>query len=118
MSRFDDFLDAYFEAIYFTELGDLEQPPNHAELDYDSEMEQMFEAKEFYDKYKEEFKGLEEQAGHDFWLTRQGHGAGFWDRPEMYGAKMSEQLTDAAMQVGDVDELIWEVDGEIWEEDL
>lgn len=21
-----------------------------------------------------------EQAGHDFWLTRNGHGAGFWDR--------------------------------------
>ncbi len=24
--------------------------------------------------------GGEEQAGHDFWLTRNGHGAGFWDR--------------------------------------
>lgn len=22
----------------------------------------------------------EEQFGHDFWLTRNGHGAGFWDR--------------------------------------
>jgi hypothetical protein len=22
----------------------------------------------------------EEQIGHDFWLTRNGHGAGFWDR--------------------------------------
>src|ERR1017187_9161934 len=22
----------------------------------------------------------EERAGHDFWLTRNGHGAGFWDR--------------------------------------
>ena len=22
----------------------------------------------------------ESQAGHDFWLTRNGHGAGFWDR--------------------------------------
>ena len=26
------------------------------------------------------------QAGHDFWLTRNGHGAGFWDRDEeVYG---------------------------------
>ena len=26
-------------------------------------------------------KGMnEEQIGHDFWLTRNGHGAGFWDR--------------------------------------
>lgn len=26
-----------------------------------------------------------EQVGHDLWLTRNGHGAGFWDRPEVYG---------------------------------
>ena len=25
----------------------------------------------------------EEQAGHDYWLTRNGHGAGFWDRREL-----------------------------------
>jgi len=25
----------------------------------------------------------EERAGHDFWLTRNGHGAGFWDREEL-----------------------------------
>ena len=25
------------------------------------------------------------QVGHDLWLTRNGHGAGFWDRPEVYG---------------------------------
>jgi hypothetical protein len=23
---------------------------------------------------------LQNQAGHDFWLTRRGHGVGFWDR--------------------------------------
>lgn len=27
------------------------------------------------------FDGMDsEQIGHDFWLTRNGHGAGFWDR--------------------------------------
>ena len=31
--------------------------------------------------------GVEEQAGHDFWLTRNGHGAGFWDRDiSVYGS--------------------------------
>lgn len=25
----------------------------------------------------------EERAGHDFWLTRNGHGAGYWDRDEL-----------------------------------
>ena len=35
----------------------------------------------------------EEQNGHDFWLTRNGHGAGFWDRG--YG-DLGDKLTDAA----------------------
>lgn len=31
------------------------------------------------------------QAGHDFWLTRNGHGAGFWDRGlGSEGAKLSD----------------------------
>lgn len=30
------------------------------------------------------------QAGHDFWLTRNGHGAGFWDRE---GLPFGEELT-------------------------
>ncbi|MBT2609907.1 hypothetical protein J7I97_16905 [Streptomyces sp. ISL-87] len=25
------------------------------------------------------FEGRESDAGHDFWMTRNGHGAGFWD---------------------------------------
>lgn len=36
--------------------------------------------------------GTEEQAGHDFWLTRNGHAAGFWDRhSSVYG---SEEIRD------------------------
>lgn len=33
-----------------------------------------------------------ESAGHDFWLTRNGHGAGFWDRgyPETFGAELTK----------------------------
>ena len=40
----------------------------------------------------QDIKGYEEQAGHDFWLTRCGHGAGFWDGdwPEV-----GDRLTDA-----------------------
>ena len=41
-----------------------------------------------------------EQAGHDFWLTRNGHGAGFWDRG--LGA-VGDRLTAAAHVYGSVD---------------
>lgn len=37
------------------------------------------------------------QAGHDFWLTREGHGAGFWDR----GLGVAgDRLSDAAKTFG------------------
>jgi hypothetical protein len=43
------------------------------------------------------------QVGHDFWLTRNGHGAGFWDRPEMYGGQENaDALTDIAHGFGEV----------------
>lgn len=45
--------------------------------------------------------GIDAQAGHDFWLTRNGHGAGFWD-PEIYGDKSAEKLTKAANNFGEV----------------
>ena len=47
--------------------------------------------------------GNSEQAGHDFWLTRNGHGAGFWDRPEVYGADHAKALTDAAKKYREQD---------------
>lgn len=39
----------------------------------------------------------DEQAGHDYWLTRNGHGCGFWDRD--LGAT-GERLSDACREQG------------------
>ncbi len=41
----------------------------------------------------------DEQIGHDFWLTRNGHGAGFWDR----GLPNGSELSDACKPFGSVD---------------
>lgn len=40
------------------------------------------------------------QAGHDFWLTRCGHGAGFWGRGN--GA-IGDRLTELCEQFGNID---------------
>lgn len=40
----------------------------------------------------------DEQAGHDFWLTREGHGTGFWDRGN--GA-LGDRLAEAARRFGE-----------------
>ena len=49
------------------------------------------------------------QLGHDFALTRDGHGAGFWDRG--YGER-GERLTDAAKSFGSVEAYIVATDDE------
>lgn len=39
-----------------------------------------------------------ENVGHDLWLTRQGHGAGFWDRGL---GDVGERLSEAARKMGE-----------------
>ena len=50
-----------------------------------------------------------EQLGHDFWLTRNGHGTGFWDRGH---GDLGDQLTKAARTYGSQDLYLGD-DGEI-----
>lgn len=52
----------------------------------------------------------EEMAGHAFWLTRNGHGAGFWDGnwPDA-----GERLTEASKAFGEVYLYVYE-DGRIY----
>ncbi len=45
--------------------------------------------------------GDDSQNGHDFWLTRNGHGAGFWDRG--YPKEIGDVLSDKARAYGAVD---------------
>src|SRR6266700_7290935 len=53
-------------------------------------------------QYKGE-DGVYFSAGHDLWLTRNGHGAGFWDRD--YGGRddIGEKLTAGAKKLGQSD---------------
>ena len=51
----------------------------------------------------------EELSGQDFWLTRNGHGAGYWDR----GLENGEELTKAAKTFGTCDLYVGD-DGEIY----
>lgn len=44
-----------------------------------------------------------EMCGHDFWLTRNGHGAGFWCRDLEHG----RELTDAAHKCGELNPYVF-----------
>jgi hypothetical protein len=51
------------------------------------------------------------RAGHDFWLTRNGHGAGFWDGD--WPESVATILTDSSKRFGVVDLYVGD-DGQIY----
>ena len=53
---------------------------------------------------------IDEYAGHDFWLTRNGHGVGFWDRGL---DELGDRLSDAAHKFGETNLYVGD-DGKIY----
>jgi len=102
----DKMTAAYIEAIYFTETGDVGQPDSDAELSAQT----CHEAWAACHRLRLACAGHDgidlsqfdaAQIGHDLWLTRNGHGAGFWDRPKIYGADNARVLALMARAMGE-----------------
>lgn len=98
----DNFVTAYISAA--EELADDEEFED-GYVDWSSEAMQQMEkdAELFYSKAEkllQKTSGDPRQHGYDFWLTRNGHGAGFWDRG--YG-DLGDKLTAFAEKFGNVD---------------
>ncbi len=106
------FARAYVAALYFADCGEGDQPPADAELSPEA-LESIaadcaaFEQANAADIGKGCTRGsgeytASEQAGHDFYLTRNGHGAGFWDGDWQDGEDKSrgERLSEAAHAFG------------------
>ena len=58
-----------------------------------------------------EFAKDDAHAGHDFWLTRNHHGAGYWDGD--YPESVGERLTKAAGAFGEINLYVGD-DKQIW----
>lgn len=114
------FTDAYIEcALWSSIVGEEEDSEpldaNHSADDIAPETLARIEedCEDFYDAQSELWSSVDmddSQAGHDFWLTRNRHGAGFWDRG--LGA-VGDQLTEAAKVYGSVDLYVGD-DGKIY----
>lgn len=101
----DPFTRAYIEAALFTSTDDNDEPldANYSIEDIaPSTLEAIVhDCKQFQ---QENAEALDEKGdvhgGHDFWLTRNGHGAGFWDGdwPER-----GKELTVASKKYGEAD---------------
>jgi len=104
----ETFFDAYVECALWTtndesdESGGRPLDENYDPEDIDPKTlaEMRRECDEFYDANQEMFDH-DAQAGHDFWLTRNGHGAGFWDGD--YPEHEGKALTDASKAYGSSD---------------
>jgi hypothetical protein len=84
MTNLEEFTQGYIAAMYFTETGEDDQPERDADMVISFQANVEADCLSFWGKIGSliesgDDKQTPTQAGHDFWLTRNGHGAGFWD---------------------------------------
>lgn len=97
----DAFFKAYVECALWSSTDDDGEPLDGHEVAPDALKSMREDCEDFCQANKEllDKAGDDSQNGHDFWLTRNGHGAGFWDRG--YG-KTGARLTEASKVYGSV----------------
>jgi hypothetical protein len=104
MSMGDEFLKAYIEAALWSSVDDKYEPLDSNYNVHDLARETLVkftrDCKKFCIENKLFIGARRSQAGHDFWLTRNSHGAGFWDGD--WPKAIGEPLTDAAHKFGEV----------------
>jgi hypothetical protein len=101
----DDFTQGYIECAMWTLTDDDGHSLDHLGL-HDIAPETIAKVSEdcraFQDTYAKQLSeaGDAAQNGHDFWLTRNRHGAGFWDRG--YQTWIDKELTEGSHAYGEV----------------
>lgn len=102
----DEFTTAYIEcALWTNEFDDLD----FDDIDSDTLSAMIGDCQAFQERAGDLLDddncltsyGAEAQAGHDFWLTRNGHGTGFWDHYDRWEESASEQLDALAKEFGE-----------------
>lgn len=113
--KLDRFTQAYIATALWSSTTDDGEPLGDAYTREDiskTTLDQMIEnCKLFRKENSKLLEGIDEsQAGHDFWLTRCGHGAGFWDRGL---GEVGEKLTESCKAWGNVGLYVGD-DGQIY----
>jgi hypothetical protein len=112
----DTFTRAYITAALFTELDDDNQPldKNYTIDDLTTAARNLMtsDCAGFLEAHAEQIGTELERAGHDFWLTRNGHGAGFWDGD--WPAPIGQDLSIAAKKYGSAYLYVWDQDNRLY----
>lgn len=120
-----EFVEAYATAALWSSTGDDGEPLDATKYTEDiaerTYQEMVEDCKDFIESNASDLRdyanlqgnkqhSAEELAGHDFWLTRNRHGAGFWDRGL---GELGKRLTEAAKVYGGVDLYVGD-DGKVY----
>lgn len=102
MKTLDTFTRAYVEMALFSstdgEGEPLEESYDIRDLAPEALASMAEDCADFQAAHAGDISGREARAGGDFWLTRNGHGAGFWDGD--WPADAGRRLTEAAHAYG------------------
>lgn len=113
-TELDNFTRAYIEALLWSSTGDDGAPLDRTYTLEDFAAETLArivsDCAQFQAAHFDTIADDIERAGHDFWLTRNGHGAGFWDGdwPEF-----GDELTSAAHTFGELSPYVGD-DGKLY----
>ena len=108
-----EFTQACFECAEWAESGEIDFSDHEWSRDFRAQLEA--DCQSFWQSYGYLIERIDpdneyssaELAGHDFWLTRNGHGAGFWDRGGLWGThedalvKGAETYDELSLYLGD-----------------
>lgn len=116
-----DFTKQFFETALWSSTGDDDQPldKKYKVTDFDPTCRKRLteECAKFWDQVRDDVKLRwdDRTAGHDFWLTRCEHGAGFWDGDYEYknGEDDGDYLTELSKAFGNVDLYVGD-DGKVY----
>lgn len=116
----DSFTKSYMETALFSSTDDNDQPldKNYSihDISEETKSEMMSDCADFQEMASELLQALADdatdvRAGKDFWLTRNGHGAGFWDGD--WEQQAGAALTKIAKSFGEVNLYVGD-DGKIY----
>jgi len=99
-TQLDQFTIAYIECALWSSTDDddnaLDDNYSIEDIDKDCLSDMIEDCRIFQERHKADIQYNLTRAGHDFWLTRNGHGAGFWDGdwPEDIGNRLTKHCKE------------------------
>lgn len=106
MNELDTFTRQYVESLIWSAPTDddgneLDSKESASWENFDESAKKTIieECAKFQTENAKDIKGREKDAGHDFAMTRNGHGVGFWDGD--WPKDVGERLTEASKRFGE-----------------